>query len=276
MEAVHAALKNMKKNETVGSKTKRAIGMAGSKKPKIQKKSDIKMSVEELLEMNRRISNAIITAVREMKHNVYEYSERKKIQTSSLVVFEIPSFGCGMQIVQNHGTQKQIKLEKNQIDLMGFEEILAVFPNLRSEVQTLDSSNSKEHKYTLSTQAVVVKKCQDVRERLYGASRNANPWMRAPHFCFCDAQVESVRIVVSKLRISVSVKTSLIKRPGSWPNRHPLDYRSESWTDIHNHQSMNPYCFGIRRPVRPPPNGWFPRDFDDDDVDDDDEDDDSD
>ena len=79
MEAVHAALKNMKEHETVGSKTKRAIGMAGSKKPKIQKKSDIKMSVEELLEMKRRISNAIITAVREMKHNVYEYSERKKM-----------------------------------------------------------------------------------------------------------------------------------------------------------------------------------------------------
>jgi hypothetical protein len=266
--------------ETVGSKhlpTKRAGGiMEGSTK---QKKSDIKMSVEELLETKRKISNAMITAVREMKHDVFkggDHRGRKKIQTSSLVVFATPSFGSGMQFVENHGTQKQIKLEKQQIDLLGFEEIIAVFPNLRSEVQTLDSSNSKEHKYTLSTQAVVVKQCQDVRERLYGASRNANPWMRAPHFCFCDAQVESVRIVVSKLRISVSVKTSLIKRPGSWPNRHPLDYRSESWTDIHNHQSMNPYCFGIRRPVRPPPNGWFPRDFDDDDVDDDDEDDDSD
>jgi hypothetical protein len=218
------------------------------------------MSVEELLEMKRRISNELITAVREMRHNAYEYSERKKIQTSSLVVFEIPSFGSGMQVVENHGRHKQIKLEKCQIDLLGFEELLAVFPNLRSEkfseVQILDSSNSEEHKYTLSTQAVVIKKCQDVRERFYlEEMENASPWMRAPHFCFCDAEVESVRIVVSKLRISVSVKTSMIRRPSNWPNMHPLDYRNESWTDIRNHHSMNPFCFGIRRPVQPPPNG---------------------
>ena len=85
--------------ETVGSKhlpTKRACGMAGSEKQKIQKKPDIKMSSEELLETKRRISNALITAVREMKHDVYKMG-RKKIQTSSLVVFEIPSFGSGMQ-----------------------------------------------------------------------------------------------------------------------------------------------------------------------------------
>jgi hypothetical protein len=220
------------------------------------------MSVEELFQTKGMISNAIITAVREMRHDVYKGdSSKKKIQTSSPLVFEMPSFGSGMQVVENHGTQKQIKLEKLQIDLLGFEEILAVFPNLRSEVQTLDSSNSTKHKYTLSTQAVVVKKCQDVQERFYSeASENRNPWMRAPHFNFCDAQVESVRIIVSKFRISVSVKTSMITRPG-FPNpwdRHPLDYLSESWTDIREHHSMNPFCFGIRRPVQPPPNGWFP------------------
>ena len=73
-------------------------------------------------------------------------------------------------------------------------------------------------------------------------------------------RVGSVRIIVSKFRISVSVKTSMITRPG-FPNpwdRHPLDYLSESWTDIREHHSMNPFCFGIRRPVQPPPNGWFP------------------
>ena len=84
-----------------------------SEKQKIQKKSDIKMSSEELLETKRRISNAMITADREMMHDVYKSdSGRKKIQTSSLVVFATPSFGSGMQFVENHGTQKQIKLEK--------------------------------------------------------------------------------------------------------------------------------------------------------------------
>jgi hypothetical protein len=63
----------------------------------------------------------------------------------------------------------------------------------------------------------------------------------------------------------------MIRRPSNWPNMHPLDYRNESWTDIRNHHSMNPFCFGIRRPVQPPPNGWFPRDFDNDDDDDDDD-----
>jgi hypothetical protein len=276
MEAVHAELvfskaMNVTEShaetesdlETVGSKhllTKRACGMAGSEKQKNQKKSDIKMSSEELLETKRRISNALITAVREMKHDNYKWGDgRKKIQTSSLVVFEIPSFGSGMQIVENHGTQKQIKLEKHQIDLLGTEEILAVFPNLRSEVQTLDSSNSQEKEHSFSTQ-VVVKKCQDVQKRRYPRScENANPWMRAPQFYFCDVQMESVRIIVSKFRISVSVKTSIINRPwGPNMSAHPLDHLPESWTDIHNHHSMNPFCPGIRRPVRPPPNGWFP------------------
>ena len=133
MEAVHAALELSKAMdvteshaetesdlETVGSKhlpTKRAGGiMEGSTKPKIQKKSDIKMSVEELFQTKGMISNAIITAVREMRHDVYKGdSSKKKIQTSSPLVFEMPSFGSGMQVVENHGTQKQIKLEKLQI-----------------------------------------------------------------------------------------------------------------------------------------------------------------
>jgi len=280
MEAVHAALEFSKAMdvteshaetesdlETVGSKhlpTKRAGGiMEGSTK---QKKSDIKMSVEELLETKRKISNAMITAVREMKHDVFkggDHRGRKKIQTSSLVVFATPSFGSGMQFVENHGTQKQIKLEKQQIDLLGFEEIIAVFPNLRSEVQTLDSSNSEEKENTFSTR-VVVKKCQDVRTRRYlREDRDANPWMRAPQFYFCDAQIESVRIIVSKFRICVSVKTSIIRRPwGPDFSPHPLDHIPESWTDIKNHYSMNPFCSGIRRPVQPPPNGWFPKDSD--------------
>jgi hypothetical protein len=250
-------------HDTVRLQTKRAA--VGSKSLKCQKKCDLKMSAEELNETKRRISNDIISAVREIKHSCYQ-SRKKKIQTSSPVVHKIPSFESGMQIVEHHGTQKLIKLGKIQIDLIALDDILAVFPHLRSggsEVQTLNSSNciNRDSLETAgeSTQAVVVKKCQDVRTRHYHNSlENANPWMRAPHFCFCDAQVESVRIIVSKFRISISVNTSIIVRPGTSGNRHPLHYFSESWTDINNHHSMNPWRFGVCMPVLPPPNGWFP------------------
>jgi hypothetical protein len=220
------------------------------------------MSAEELNETKRRISNDMISAVREIKHNCYQ-SGKKRIQTSSPVVHKIPSFESGMQIVEHHGTQKLIKLGKIQIDLIALDDILAVFPHLRSggsEVQTLDSSNCDSLETAgNSTQAVVVKKCQDVEERLYfEGQKNAHPWMRAPHFYFCDAQVESVRIIVSKFRISISVNTSKIVRPGTIGDFHPLEYFSESWTDINNHHSMNPWRFGVCKPVLPPPNGWFP------------------
>ena len=274
MEAVHPVLECPKAmdvlearadpdsdHDTVRLQTKRAA--VGSKSSKSQnKKCDLKMSAEELNETKRRISNDIITAVREIKHNSYQWDfQRKRIQTSSPVVHKIPSFESGMQIVEHHGTQKLIKLGKIQIDLIALDDILAVFPHLGSEVQTLDSSNCDSLKAAdNSTQAVVVKKCQNVEKRLYPNNlENASPWMRAPHFYFCDAQVESVRIIVSKFRISISVNTSKISRPKtSGGNYHPLDYFSESWTDIKNHHSMNPWRFGIRMPVLPPPNGWFP------------------
>jgi len=69
---------------------------------------------------------------------------------------------------RHHGTQKLIKLGKIQIDLIALDDILAVFPHLGSEVQTLDSSNCDSLKTAdNSTQAVVVKKCQNVEKRLY-------------------------------------------------------------------------------------------------------------
>lgn len=260
MDVLQARVEPDSDHDTVRLQTKRAA--VGSKSSKSQnKKCDLKMSAEELNETKRRISNDIITAVREIKHNCYQ-SGRKRIQTSRRVVHKI-SFESGMQIVEHHGTQKLIKLGKIQIDLIALDDILAVFPQLRrgrSEVQTLDSSNC--HALEIadnSTQAVVVKKCQDVANRVYHKSLESdNPWMRAPHFYFCDAQVKSVRIIVSKFRISISVNTSRIVRPGRSGNRHPLYYFSEFWTDINNHHSLNPWRFGIRIPVLPPPNGWFP------------------
>jgi hypothetical protein len=270
MEAVHPVLECPKAtnvlearvepdsdHDTVRLQTKRAA--VGSKSLKCHKKCDLKMSAEELNETKRRISDDIISAVREIKHRSCYQSRKKRIQTSSPVVHKIPSFESGMQIVEHHGTQKLINLGKIQIDLIALDDILAVFPHLRSggsEVQTLNSSNCDSLKKTgESTQAVVVKKCQDVEKRLYHYSlENANPWMRAPHFYFCDAQVESVRVIVSKFRISISVFTSRISRSID----HPLEYLPESWTDINNHHSVNPWRAGIRMPVPPPPNGWFP------------------
>jgi hypothetical protein len=245
-------------HDTIRLQTKRAA--VGSKSLKCQKKCDLKMSAEELNETKRRISTDIISAVREIKHSCYQWEDKKKIQTSSPVVHKIPSFESGMQIVEHHGTQKLIKLGKNQIDLIALDDILAVFPHLRSggsEVQTLNSSNCDSLETAgESTQAVVVKKCQDVEKRRYHYSlENANPWMKAPHFYFCDAQVESVRVIVSKFRISISVFTSRISRPSI---DHPLQYLPESWTDINNHHSVNPWRFGVCMPVHPPPNGWFP------------------
>lgn len=262
-DALEARVESDSDHDTVVSlKTKRAA--VGLKSSKCQKKCDLKMSAEELNETKRRIAKDVVTAVREIKHNCYRWVRRKKkIQTSNPVVHKIPSFESGMQIVEHHGTQKLIKLGKIQIDLIALDDILAVFPHLRSggsEVQTLDSSNCNSLETTdKSIQAVVVKRCQDVEKRFYHYSEeNANPWMKAPHFYFCDAQVEGVRVIVSKFRISISVFTSRISRPWSPSIDHPLQYLPESCTDINNHHSVNPWRAGIRMSVPPPPNGWFP------------------
>ncbi len=90
MEAVHPVLECPKAmdvlearadpdsdHDTVRLQTKRAA--VGSKSSKSQnKKCDLKMSAEELNETKRRISNDIITAVREMKHNSYQMGFSKK------------------------------------------------------------------------------------------------------------------------------------------------------------------------------------------------------